>query len=265
MKNYFLPIAMLSMLLLFSCSEDQEEPAIDENTLLEVMAVDNAIAEVQNLVNAADIPGGRMKDNHCATVDFNQEMNIMTLDFGTGCTGPAGINRSGKIMVEYNGSTEEWFKHTISFENYQVEGLKISGSISSNFVAETTSGSLKLSRTVSNFSIQYADNSTLTLSNAQHTYEYVYGEILDFTDDHVLVTGESSGITRKEIPFSSKIADQVKYSIPCMSDQIFYPVMGKIDLTIDGGNTYQLDFGGGECDKDVTVSIDNFSKTITLD
>ena len=126
MKKRLLPLMLLPLMVLFSCSEDDEEQvSIDENTIQEVMAVENTIAEVQDLADISSVPGGRVKEV-CAEVSYDQATRIMEMDFGTGCTGPAGVERSGKIMVEFNGSDSEWFKHIVNVANRFGVKLKLS-------------------------------------------------------------------------------------------------------------------------------------------
>jgi hypothetical protein len=53
---------------------------------------------------------------------------IITIDYGTGCTGFYNNTRSGKIIIEVTGlRIAEGSKRTVTFDNYYFNGIKVEG------------------------------------------------------------------------------------------------------------------------------------------
>jgi hypothetical protein len=78
------------------------------------------------------------------------------------------------------------------------------------------------------------------------------------------VGSEASGANRNGKTYTMNVTADLIYSRACaISNKVFIPVSGTKVFLVDG-KAYNVDFGTGNCDNDVTVSVGGASKTITV-
>lgn len=170
-----------------------------------------------------------------------------TIDYGAGCTDPHDARfRKGKLKVSLDnywnqvGSTL-----TITFDEYYDSNIKLKGKIVvkhdalGQYTVSVVDGACETEK----WNIKYASS---------HTFKWLQGfdTEADVTDDVIEVTGNSNGVNRKDLSFTSKITSPLIKAMNCKWVQ-----KGKIELTPEGKSARTLDFGDGKCDNKAKITV----------
>lgn len=87
-------------------------------------------------------------------------------------------------------------------------------------------------------------------------------------NDEWRVTGTAAGTNRNELSYTMEITKALVFKRQCaISNRIFMPVAGEKVLTTvlsTGTRQMKIDYGDGECDKIVTVTINGESKEVEI-
>lgn len=184
----------------------------------------------------------------------------VVLDFGEGCT-HEGITRSGKIVI----TVTDWFwkegsEWSIGFENYMVLDHMVEGSKTVTFNGRNEDGNFNWDINVENAVITRPDETTISWS-AQRNREWVAGVQTPFNpaDDEYLIRGSGSGVNAEGIPYTVTIAEPLNILLSCP-----WIRSGVILIDAEGRPVVEVDFGDGECNNTVTVTVEGHSKEIEL-
>ncbi len=251
----------------------------DDTNLSTMVALDNSIAQagfndMQSVViqEAADngfagfassTEVGKMADD-CALITFSEPLgtypNTMTIDFGTGCIGYLGIERSGKVMATFTGPyKEEGTVITIVPEDYHVNGNLVEGTKTITNIGLNDAGNITFTVIVVDGKITLEDGSAIEW-DAEREREWLEGdETLEIGDDVYLITGGSTGVNREDIPFTETITTELRVELDCR-----YIVSGVREITPEGIETRIVDYGDGDCDNLITVTIGGSTFEIEL-
>ncbi|MBL7849039.1 MAG: hypothetical protein JNL40_16340 [Cyclobacteriaceae bacterium] len=208
----------------------------------------------------------------CATVTLefaadNNPSNPATIhgyihiDFGTGCTGPNGRVRKGKIHVEFIG--RRFIPNStviITTENYSVDGIKIDGTRTELNSAESNEEAPKF--TVNeDVTVTFLDGTTATRTATRvRTWNRAANPLLDTWT----VTGTAFGKTRKNKEYVMTITKPLVFKRACaISSKMVIPVEGTKELVV-GDKKITTDFGNGDCDTTITITINGRSKDVTI-
>lgn len=240
---------------------------------------DNALAQevyddVFKLIDEDAQQKPELRGPACATVTWtftpvDTFPATMTIDFGT--TGCAGINdpriRTGKIIVTFSGRyrTPSTVMN-VSFDNYTVNGYGVEGTKTITNNGRNTAGNLSYTVQVTNGKITAPDGTFFTY-NSTRTREWIEGEattfltdgLLGVQDDVYLVTGNASGVNRNGNAFTAEITTPLRRELSCR-----WFVSGVCEFTPANLQTRVIDFGNGNCDNQATLSVGNYSTSITL-
>lgn len=206
-------------------------------------------------------------DTTCSTITINTTTKLITVDFGTDgtCEGKDGRKRKGKILISYTGKYRETGTIiTTTFDNYFVNDNKIEG----EKVVENM-GDKKYKVTVRNAKIIFTDGTAITWK-ADRTREWIagYDTPFDLTDDIYTINGTSEGVNRIGKSFITTSTNiEIKLACWFQVPRVFYPVKGvKVVKNETDNKQHSIDFGTGNCDKQVTVTLNNGTIiNITLD
>lgn len=244
--------------------------AIADGAFQDMMAVVNQQAATGGLSGFAPVDGlGKTMDD-CPTTTFSAPIgvfpNTMTVDFGTGCAGYLGVERSGKIMATFTGPyVTEGTVITITTDNYYVNGSKVEGVKTLTNQGLTGAGNPVFLVAVSDGKITLASGEIITW-NSTRTREWQEGdETLEIADDvYALSDGPGAtyaveGVNRNGVNFTAHIASALIKRMDCR-----YITTGILEITPEGMLTRELDFGSGDCDNDATLTIGEFTTPITL-
>lgn len=272
-----LPVCFLIMSLTFtSCKKDS--PVVEDNEIESTIELTTNQAIADNLVEDAndvmmqvaeekDLTGNRLTSPNetsflCATVTVTPLSGFpktVVIDFGTGCTAPNGVTRSGIIRVVVSDSLRKPGSTAVmTFENYFVNGFKKEGTIT--WTNTSTAVSKSWRRQVVDGKIT-APGGRFWLHSSIKEVVQVDGLTtprLPF-DDIFIITGNASVTNANNITRTSSITEPLQKKVSCR-------FIDRGRIRFQGPNHFAiLDFGNGTCDNAATISIDgNPPRAITL-
>ncbi len=194
-------------------------------------------------------------------VSVGNPHGFITIDFGTGCTGPNGRVRKGKIVIEFQGRRfTPGSTVTITTVDYFVDGIQIDGTRSELNATASTEESPKFT-IAEDVTVTFTDGSTATrISNRTRTWNRAANPL----EDSWTVTGSASGITRRGKVYEMLITKPLLFKRACaIESKMVLPVEGTKELTA-GSKKVTIDFGTGTCDTSITITVNGRSKEISV-
>lgn len=187
----------------------------------------------------------------------------ITIDFGAdGCTDSRGNVRKGKIRVEYKGRRFQLGSSIITTtEGYSINGIALEGTRTVSNVSGSTDESPKFNIMLTNGKATWPDGTTAT-REVNRTREWIRGQ--NPMNDEWRVTGDASGTNRNGDSYEMEITDALVYKRECaISARVFMAVEGTKELTVNG-KLITIDYGTGNCDKTVTITVEGQSKQVEV-
>lgn len=185
----------------------------------------------------------------------------ITIDFGTsGFTGRHGNTLKGKIIVNLDlrllsfgvGSSR-----TITYENFTINGISVTGSNKITFGGPTTDKHLFWITTGEN-TITLADGKTITWK-AERRLEFTSGLTTLWGEGYIL-TGSASGINAEGKAYTMTIDS----SNPLIGSTLYpYITKGSVSVTI-GQSTGVIDYGDGTQDNKATLTYSGVTYDFTI-
>lgn len=260
-----LSLAACAVLLLASCRRDQSEVAVAFATNEAV----SAFAE-RSVTEPVDGLTMRGQGSTCDPFDLLPDCVEITdsgegiyprtivLDFGDGCVGWNGRERSGQLLIELSGNMmEAGSVRTVSFSDFTAGNVAIAGTRVTTCEGTNGNGQPIYSRDVD--MILTRNGNTFTRS-ADHNLTWISGFETDACGDNVIeVTGSATVIRPNGNTVTRTIIDPVVHDHTCI-----YITAGSISVNAPGG-VRLIDFGNGSCDDVATVTIDGDTYEIDLD
>ncbi len=199
-------------------------------------------------------PGG----SGCAIVTFSAPRGTypqtITIDFGTGCTDRNGRVRKGKIIMTLSDTLiKSNATKSVTFQNFYVDSAKIEGTRTWKNNGNNAQGQPSFTRTITNGKITFGDGTSATW-NATHTVTKTQGNnTRSPLDDVWSVTGNESGVNRKNKSFSSVINSPIVHKALCP-----WIVSGVRTITIENqSRSLDYSYGGGDCDREALLTLPN--------
>jgi len=266
MKYSILKItALLALIVVFtSCQKetvdldiDSSQSQSDAEMVMEEMEEDVLLRTIEE--NYSTTSGT------CPSVTYQSPAgtfpNVITIDWGAGCTGPDGRFRSGAIVVEVS---ECHFTagavRTFTSQNYTVNGWQVEGVRTVTNLGDNDQGQMQWNIVVNNASITDPDGAVGTWSTDRVRTQVEGGETESLSDDSYEITGTASGTNRKGNSYTAEIISPLYKSFECR-----WISSGVIEVTGSAGRSRQLDYGDGTCDNKATVTFVNGNqREITL-
>lgn len=277
MKNYLALILLTGFTaLVSSCNDGSEavnEPSQDEMEVSENSSTLSALAEEDieiGYLAAESVSSGNGKTAGylpCAVITNDTDLRIVTIDFGAGCVGPYGRERSGKILIHYSTQfNDQLANRIITFENYMVNNRKIEGEIDLRNINRNLEGFLSATRELKDYTITFP-NGNHTVLNGVHVREWIEGEgDQDPTTNVYRLTGYFTGISTRGRSYTQTIIEPVIASFACRSQGGFLRTAGVIEWQYNGeavNRVRVLNYGSGDCDNTFTVTINGRVFTIS--
>ncbi len=228
----------------------------------------NARTEGDPVTNLGDLDD-RLK---CATVTITRSPNSTTtnpigsivIDFGTGCTDARGVVRKGKITINYTGRRFAPNSTIVTtFQDYFRNGVKVEGTHTLTNVASTNLSYPRFNVVIAGGKLTFPDGRTIT---REHNFTREWQRATNPAQDKwVILAGSSaSGTNKGGKTYSMNVTKDLVYSRACqISNKVFIAVSGTKVFVADS-RTYTVDYGNGDCDNDITVTVNGVSKTITV-
>lgn len=261
MKKLSVLTAVILLITFTSCRDDDgaaPQTLIEEVDLSSDASMDANFEEVDVIVEAGmqtlDIAGRNVRDAilDCADISLDTASSTLTVDFGEGCEGPRGRVRSGKIIITYNGPRfEPGATRTTTFDNFYVDGVRVEGTRTLQNISESASSAPVFSISLTGGKLTFPD-STFSTREANRTRVWVRAESPN--EDQAKVVESANGINRNGTSYSTTTLDTLVFKRGCMASRVFIPVAGVKEMTV-GENVAIIDFGDGDCDNEVSVSI----------
>jgi len=280
-KSIFIKSFLILLLVLSTVSCDKEKEDAVRNSDLAVIT-DEAIASyIFNDVFGQVSMGGWLADQAIMTpskstyaVEEESCPNItitpfnltewpktMEIDFGQGCN-EGGVTRAGKIIVNVSKRFwEEGSVWTVEFTDFFVQGHKVEGTKTVSFNGRNDSGNFNWDIDISDAVITTPAQVSISW-DAERNREWVEGEqtIFNPADDRYLITGGSSGVNEAGESYVITITDPLDILLSCP-----WVRSGALIIDITGRPDIEVDFGDGECDNMITVTINGSSQEVALE
>jgi hypothetical protein len=274
MKKFrFLFTAVLLILTVISCQQDEiiseddnliiDQETVAEQTLVDLDAlVDEALGIQFSFLKSTASSEGDYYVNKCPVITSNLTANpkVVTIDFGTSCTGKDGKVRSGKILVSSTSVENFAFTRTKTFDNFYVDGKKIEGTITKSITLNREDHS-KVAQVVEDVTITFPDNKGKATRKATLTRDYQLN-VLGVPKDNVIESWGKVEFTRVsglKITKTIAEADPLVFKMAC--HQI---VSGVISVSASDNRTWSIDYGDGECDNKAVVTKNGETKEIKI-
>ncbi|WKV10548.1 hypothetical protein [Marivirga harenae] len=265
---------VIGILSLQACQQDEEmtidsEEQAEEIELVEntTLAEDNSDQEV-SLADLAEleVASSSQRSANCFTSTWDSESNVLTIDFGDGCVGPYGKERSGKILVSYvNEGTLYISDRIITFDNYFVNNIEVTGEIFIVRAEENENGNYQNTYTLTDFTLIYPNGNTF-VSNGSRTREWIEGAgDGDPSTNKFQITGSLNGESTRGVNWSHTIVEPIIVDFSCLSNGSMLRTAGIKEVKFSLRNrerTRTVDYGDGSCDGSYTVTINNRVVTV---
>ncbi len=256
--------------ILFSACQTETEKAelsldVEEKSAIEdEETAENLFDIVETITNSAIrnsaiSSGGRVSklndpELSCAKISFSgdKQSGRIKIDFGDGCVGPDGKMRKGIVVIEFEGNwlVQGSVIYTV-LSGFYIDEIKIDGTrILTNVSLDLEA--LVYTVEIIDGKVTWPDGTYLTReSDRIHSWKFGKG----FDDFELQVEGEASGRTRLGIDYTSKTIEPLIFKSSCRDNIIYLPTSGIKTINVPKKPVITLDYGIGECNSDVDISI----------
>ncbi len=243
--------------VILSQQETQSEEVLADVDLI----VDEAVTQNATLLKSGTI-GSSSYLTSCAIVTLNTKVTpqVLTIDFGTSCTGKDGKVRSGKIIVTSVAFNTFPSVRNKTFDNYFVDGKKIEGSVIKTIQKDNVNN-IRTASIQEDITISLPNNEGMAHRTANLTRQYMLNN-LGIHDDNQVNTWGTVEFTRVSgVKVTKTVAGEnpLVYSAAC-----HHIVSGFVTISTSTGHNWTIDFGNGDCDNKAILTIGNKSKEITI-
>lgn len=274
MKRFIKILAVsLTFLAFNSCQKSDMATPIDQVVLsLQETQSEELLADIDLIVDeAVDANSSQLKSatitntvylTECPTVTINNAVSpkVLTIDFGTSCTGKDGKIRSGKIIVTSESFTTFPSIRNKTFENYMVDGKKIQGSIIKT-ISKDQVNNIRTATIKENITIIFPGTEGTATRKASLTRQYQRGVIGTAADNKIVSWGtvEFTRISGVKVTKTVTESKPLVYSVPC-----HHIVSGIVTVTTSINTSWSLDYGNGDCDNLATLTNGDKTKEIKI-
>jgi hypothetical protein len=274
--NLKLPLLAIGILLFASaCHNEDESPALQldgTNETIQETDLTGTLEDIDEVVLVGFQRNGfsdrttiTLEEDLCdrANITWLPAQKKMIIDFGEGCTSPRGVIRKGKIMVSYTG--RYWIPGSVittTFENFYVDGKKIEG------IREVKNNGFNEADKYFTFTTSVKDGKITWEDGTSRSYTAKHAKkvFLPTNDRGIVyaVTGGSQGVNRNAKAYVAEIAEPLIFFERCLKSGIKIPSKGILKIKIESRNLIIINFGNEGCDREVTITSGDRSKTIVL-
>lgn len=285
-NNWFTKTAslmlMASVALISSCNDEERLTMQDTQDITEETLTDTFFQDMDDLSGVAvsspsdtEYNGGRMASTitiqddrfQCqgivvtltTTGTIDNPQGTISIDFGTGCTDLRGNIRKGKLNIAYNGKRfMPGSTVTTTTDNYYINGVKLEGTRTSTNVQGSSSEAPKFTVTLVNGKATFEDQSVAT-RESEITWSWIRAANPS-QDQLVIATGSwAEGVTRHGRSYEVSVLDDLVYRRGC-----FMAVDGIKRYVIDGSKEIVIDYGTGDCDQSIMVTVNGVTRNFTI-
>lgn len=249
-----------------STQDNPTEATLVETQLDETLeAIDLLVDEAIN-ANASLLRAGLTDSNlyltDCPTisVDTITVPHVMTIDFGTTCTGKDGKVRSGKIVVSATSFKVFPSVRTKTFQDFIVENKKMEGSVTKT-IQKDRINNIRTATLQENIRvIELLKGDTISRVSSI-TRQYRRNVLTDKTDDQTLTWGTVSNTRPNGVVTTKTISENTPLVFETACKHI---VSGIASFENSKGRKWIINYGDGSCDNKATMESDGKTKEITI-
>ncbi|MCX6253342.1 MAG: hypothetical protein NTV31_02570 [Bacteroidia bacterium] len=273
----FLMMAAMVMVSFSSCKKDSDnidqtsidladDDAVSDAVFEDVFnTADNATIIVDQMGKSINAKSETVVNDSCPTITITHPTTdiwpkIVTVDYGTGCTGFNDNTRSGKIVIEVTGPRlQVGSKRTVTFVNYYFNGIKVEGTKVLENMGYNSNQNLVISVKLTDGKLTLPDGKVIERS-VDHQREWTAGLLTrNIWDDECLITGTATGKNIVGVAYTNTIMTALLWTRACR-----FIVSGVVKIEREGMLPVELDYGTGECDAKAIVTRGGVSKEILL-
>ena len=274
MKQLKLVFAVCLMFIGFnSCQKDETTTTVDEITLSQQetqteetladadLLVDEAVDSNFSLLKSASMQSAAyLTDCPVITVNKTAVPQVITIDFGTACTGKDGKVRSGKIIVTSTSFNTFPSVRDKSFDNYMVDGKKVEGSIAKT-ITKDQENNIRTAVIQENIAITFPDGEGKATRVANLTRQYQRNTLANREDNQLVSWGtvEFTRVSGVKVTKTITSADPLIFKVAC-----HHIVSGTVSVTTGDNRNWTLNYGDGNCDNKATLTIGDKTREIRI-
>jgi hypothetical protein len=237
------------------------ETQLDETMEATDLLIEEAITNNASLLRSVSADSNQyLTDCPVITIDTVSRPHVMTIDFGTTCTGKDGRVRSGKIIVSATSFKVFPSVRNKIFDNYIVDGKKIEGTVTKTAQKDLTniSRTANIKENILIINLEKGD----TLSRISDiTRLYKKNVLADKTDDQTLTWGSVVVKRPNGVVMTKTIADTSALVFQASCRHI---VSGIASFENSKGRKWSINYGDGSCDNKAILTVNGKSKEITI-
>ena len=184
----------------------------------------------------------------------------VTIDFGDGCVDFHGKTRTGKIIIIISDDIHnEGATRDISFENFSIEGMEITGYKNATNIGLSSSGFVLIKETGE---VSVTKDDLTRTKTYEHLREWIRGsETCEKEDDEFLITGEGTMTGGK---CKGTGTHKIITPLHLAPGSCEYILSGSIEFEKGKRRSGTIDFGNGSCDNVATLTTKK-GKVIEID
>lgn len=264
-----LAIALVFALFWSSCKKEpkdnETQTALDgsfassEFTAIQKIIEAEAVADSGIYGKVSGTDGWYCLSGTTSVSNVSQTGARLEVNFGSGVTCLDGRVRAGKLIAVFSG---KWRNAgatvVITPDDYMVNGNQMEFEKTIVYNGLNNQGNPSWDVTVSNASIQ-TSTGTITYESVRTTEQTAgYGD-LSLSNDEFSITGTASGTARNGRSFTMNTDEPLIVQSDCA-----HVVAGVLSITPEELQTRSIDYGNGICDNYATLTIGNYTVSITL-
>jgi hypothetical protein len=238
-----------------------EETELDETLEAVDLLVEEAIDSHASLLRAGSVDSNLyLTDCPTISVDTLVKPHVMTIDFGSACTGKDGRVRSGKILVSATSFKVFPSVRTKAFQDFVVDNRQMEGTIVKTIQRDLVNNvrTATLQENVRIINLTKGD----TLSrNSSITRQYKRNVLADKTDDQTLTWGTVSNTRPNGVITTKTISETTPLVFEAYCKHI---VSGIASFENSKGRKWSINYGDGSCDNKATLESDGKTKEIDI-
>lgn len=273
----FLFITALAVISFMSCKKDKssiESASInlaDDDAVSDVVfedifnTIDNATILMDNALNGGQLKSATIVTDSCPAVTITHPGDaiwpkVITVDYGTGCTGFFNSSRSGKITIEITKPRlQVGSKRTVAFDNYYFNGIKVEGTKVFENLGPNASQNVVFSEKLTGGKLTLPNGKFIERS-IDRQREWTAGLLTrNIWDDECLITGVVQGKNADGVSYTNTITTALHWKRVCT-----FIVSGIVKIERTGVDPIELNYGNGECDAKATVTRGDQTREILL-
>jgi hypothetical protein len=275
LKFRFPLFTLIGGLILFSSCQDDDPIATDERTASTQAVNDEALTDdlfedldALSMEAIMETESGRISSegslliNDCVsrTVERAQDQSFsktVTLTFDGTCEGPKGRIRTGTMLIDHSiNFMNSTYTLSTTFQDFSINGHKIEGTRTLVYTAEENKV-VSVNITLINGKITLEDGSVITRNGN-------FIRKINRESGEVSLSGSASGTNRNGLDYIMEISSPLTFKQACATDGVYMPVQGVKRISRAGKADITLNYGSGECDKNLVITADGEERTIEV-